>query len=437
MALLRELPLTQGTFKIGHPSSSMPLKIAYSSQSPWIFAGSIRDNILFGERYDEKRFHEVIRVCELERDLSLFARGEHELIGEKGVTLSGGQRARVSLARATYSQADLYILDDPLSAVDPSVGRNLFNNCIRGYMGGKPRILVTHQLQYIKDCDRVLVLERGKATHYGPIAQVMKAEVEEEGEGAGTSHKRFVDVLREFAADEVVADTNSIETVIEYLEKNDNGEDVSLETMKTMEIDEETEEYSAKKNNMVTEDRADGNMPLSIYWVFFRSGSSVPVILLMASCLVLGQAFSIMTDWYISNWSSQDSESQRQWSNAAIYVALAIATIIVSTIRALWFFSVMLDSSSNIFRRMLDAVLRTSISFFNTQPHGRVLNVSLQPSFPCICYHNNNHVYVIASMFINHFVLSPAYTASYSVLGMPLFCVMQFIISQIICIATY
>ncbi|RUS19536.1 P-loop containing nucleoside triphosphate hydrolase protein [Endogone sp. FLAS-F59071] len=145
MALLRELPLTQGTFKIKHPSSGIRLKIAYASQSPWIFAGTIRDIIIFGEQYDKKRFREVVRVCELERDLSLFANAENELISEKSVTLSGGQRARVSLARSIYTDADLYVMDDPLSAVDPSVGRSLFENCICRYLSGKPRVLVTHR----------------------------------------------------------------------------------------------------------------------------------------------------------------------------------------------------------------------------------------------------------------------------------------------------
>ncbi|RUS12806.1 P-loop containing nucleoside triphosphate hydrolase protein, partial [Endogone sp. FLAS-F59071] len=213
MALLRELPLTQGTFKIKHPSSGIPLKIAYASQSPWILAGTIRDNIIFGEQYDEKRFREVVRVCELERDLSLFVKAENELIGEKGVTLSGGQRARVSLARSIYTDADLYVMDDPLSAVDPSVGRSLFENCICRYLSGKPRVLVTHQLQYIKDCDRVLVLEHGKATHYGPVAQVMEADIDKEKD-AGKPHKKFLDVLREFAAD-VDVDAECMETVID------------------------------------------------------------------------------------------------------------------------------------------------------------------------------------------------------------------------------
>lgn len=95
----------------------------------------------------------------------------------------------------------------------------------------------------------------------------------------------------------------------------------------------------------------------------------------IASAMNLGQVLLVMTDWYISQWSSQSFTVQRQWWNPVIYVALAIATIVIALVRALWFFGIMLDSSNNVFRRMLDAVLRAPISFFHTQPHGRVLNV--------------------------------------------------------------
>lgn len=295
MALLRELPLTQGTFNIKHPSSGSPLKIAYASQSPWIFAGTIKDNIIFGEQYDENRFREVVRVCELERDLSLFAKAENELIGERGVTLSGGQRARVSLARSIYTDADLYVMDDPLSAVDPSVGRSLFENCICRYLSGKSRVLVTHQLQYIKDCDRVLVLEHGKATHYGPVAQVMEADVEEEKD-AEKPRKKFLDVLREFAAD-VDVDTESIETVIDdghikFVEEIADGSNTLLKTTtkETVVKNNETiEEYDARKNDIVAEDRAEGSTPLSTYWIFFRVGSSIFSILLIGKLVNLAK----------------------------------------------------------------------------------------------------------------------------------------------------
>ena len=134
-------------------------KISYSSQEPWIFSGSIRQNILCGSEFDQERYNQVIRVCALERDLQLFPSGDGTAVGEKGVSLSGGQKARVNLARCLYVDADIYLMDDPLSAVDTHVGRHLVDEAINGFLRGKIRILVTHQLQYLKNVDKIVILK--------------------------------------------------------------------------------------------------------------------------------------------------------------------------------------------------------------------------------------------------------------------------------------
>ena len=134
-------------------------KIAYASQEPWIFSGSIRQNILCGSEFDQERYNQVIRVCALDRDLQLFPSGDGTAVGEKGVSLSGGQKARINLARCLYVDADIYLMDDPLSAVDAHVGRHLVDEAIKGFLRDKIRILVTHQLQHLKNVDKILVLK--------------------------------------------------------------------------------------------------------------------------------------------------------------------------------------------------------------------------------------------------------------------------------------
>ncbi|KAA0203052.1 hypothetical protein HAZT_HAZT007987 [Hyalella azteca] len=153
-----ELPALEGTVAVKG-------KIAYASQEPWLFSGSVRQNILFGREYDEKKYGEVIKVdglfvlvCGLEADLQLLSEGDRTLVGERGTSLSGGQKARINLARAVYMSGDVVLLDDPLSAVDTVVGRHLFRRCIRGHLRQKAVILVTHQLQYIRAADNILVL---------------------------------------------------------------------------------------------------------------------------------------------------------------------------------------------------------------------------------------------------------------------------------------
>ena len=134
-------------------------KFAYAPQESWIYSGTVRQNILCGLDYDPKRYKKVVKACALKTDFALFPNGDLTLVGERGISLSGGQKARVNLARALYVNADIYLMDDPLSAVDTKVGRHLFKNAINGFLRNKIRILVTHQLQYLKDVDQVLVLK--------------------------------------------------------------------------------------------------------------------------------------------------------------------------------------------------------------------------------------------------------------------------------------
>ena len=137
-------------------------RIAYVEQEPFIFSASIIDNVCFGLDYDPDRFEIALRKSQLYKDMENFANGEETVIGERGINISGGQKARISLARAIYSNADIYLLDDPLSAVDPEVANAIFKECISEYLSDKLVVLVTHQLQFIKNCERILVLSEKK-----------------------------------------------------------------------------------------------------------------------------------------------------------------------------------------------------------------------------------------------------------------------------------
>ncbi|XP_060080880.1 ATP-binding cassette sub-family C member 5-like isoform X2 [Ylistrum balloti] len=141
--------------------------VAYAAQQAWIFNGTLRENILFGNAYNSTWFETVIHACGLEPDLALLPNRDMTEIGERGINISGGQKQRLSLARAVYSKSDIYLLDDPLSAVDVHVGRHLFHECIKKTLRGKTVILVTHQLQYMRHCDEILVIEEGKIAERG------------------------------------------------------------------------------------------------------------------------------------------------------------------------------------------------------------------------------------------------------------------------------
>ena len=135
-------------------------RVAYASQEPWTFPGTIRQNILCGSPYDEQRYQRVIQVTALQADLDQFPHGDETLlVGERGISVvSGGQKARIGLARCLYVRADIYLLDDPLSAADARVGRHIFTEAIRGFLGDKICILVTHHLEYLEEADRILII---------------------------------------------------------------------------------------------------------------------------------------------------------------------------------------------------------------------------------------------------------------------------------------
>ena len=137
---------------------------SYCAQTPWVVNDTLRGNILFGRAYDEARYSEVVQACALIDDLAVLPAGDLTEIGEKGINLSGGQKARVSLARAMYNvKTRLMLLDDPLSAVDSHVGEHLFEKAINGKIAaGTTRLLVTHHVHFLPRCYKVIVMKDGK-----------------------------------------------------------------------------------------------------------------------------------------------------------------------------------------------------------------------------------------------------------------------------------
>ncbi len=144
-------------------------RIAYVPQQAWIQNATLRDNILFGRPFDKKRYEKVTHACALVADLAMLPAGDQTEIGEKGINLSGGQKQRVSLARAVYSGADIYIFDDPLSAVDSHVGKHIFDNVMgtHGVLSNKTRFLVTHSLSFLPKVDEIYVMMNGEITEKG------------------------------------------------------------------------------------------------------------------------------------------------------------------------------------------------------------------------------------------------------------------------------
>ena len=237
--------------------------LAYVPQLAWVFSGTIRENILFGEQYDEAKYTRTVDACALKEDIQQFPDGDQTIVGERGEVLSGGQRARVSLARAVYADVDLYLLDDPLSAVDFKVGQQIFEKCIKGLLRHKTLVIASHQEQHMQGADNVIMLYKGRVLGAGSFT-----ELKEKGILNAT-----VDPLYK-----KLGENNSQNSTDRENEERDE------DTGNFGRIVSQTNE--AHGLQILEEDRVVGVVSSKTYWKYFRSGVSCPVILAVI-CLCL------------------------------------------------------------------------------------------------------------------------------------------------------
>ena len=233
--------------------------VVYVPQIAWIFSGTIRENILFGEQYDEDKYNRVIEACALTQDIQKFPDCDQTIVGERGVVLSGGQRARVSLARAVYAEGELYLLDDPLSAVDSKVADHIFRECIKGLLGKKTRLITSHQERIMRDADNVIVLFKGRVLSQGNFT-----ELNESG-----SLNKTVDPIYEKANKSDISVGEDAKDEEEISDMSDTAVPKEVQGLR-----------------LSQEDRAIGVVSSGLYWNYFRSG--VPLLVIIAGiCLCL------------------------------------------------------------------------------------------------------------------------------------------------------
>ncbi|KAJ3305549.1 Multidrug resistance-associated protein 4 [Kappamyces sp. JEL0829] len=354
-AILGELFCVSGS--VGLYSKS----IAYASQNPWIIGSTWRDNITFGNPYKEEWFKEVVKACALDVDFANLPDGEKTVIEEKGSNLSGGQRARLSLARAVYSDAEIFLLDDPLAAVDPKVAKHLFQYCISTVLQKKAVLLVSHLIPYIQQCDKVVLMEQGKVSAFGSFLAISKS-----------SNSRFAGSLRNMANSlpdlKVISEEKEMESQ-ELLQIQQSR--LSLAKRRSV---KEDPNVSAQVPFGPAEPMIHGSITWKSYWTYFKVGSSVPKLMMLFSIVIFGQLLAVGSDWWLAYWSDRPDAEQRQALYPALFVGLATLAIVVSLARAILFFLSLLLSSQNLFRDMLTKIFHAPLSFFQQNPQGRIMN---------------------------------------------------------------
>ncbi|XP_048586332.1 ATP-binding cassette sub-family C member 4 isoform X2 [Nematostella vectensis] len=393
-AILGELPLSQGTLKIKG-------KLAYTSQTPWVFNSSVRNNIIFDNEFDEQRYNDVVHACALDKDISMFYDGDKTLVGERGVSLSGGQRARISLARALYSDADIYLLDDPLSAVDIHIGMHLYKNCIMGYLSRKARILVTHQFRYVKEADHIIAMSEGECVSRGTFDQVRLAgidlvaicphtTVEEEEEmrdiqasAAHSLHHENLSVLnRRKRADSLASSVSAALSQGGKVFPNMEMTHLLTGTIEDTEGDVVAPQVEIYEDNgLPGETKHEGAVAIATYIQYFKSLHSIPASLFVLLLFVIAQTLSMLCDWWLSYWTDLDQDSVKKAkpipdrdTMIGVYAGLTFGLFFLTLVRSTVFYELCLVASRNLHSKMFDAMMRAPVCFFDMNSIGRILN---------------------------------------------------------------
>ncbi|XP_066034710.1 ATP-binding cassette sub-family C member 10 isoform X1 [Chamaea fasciata] len=354
-----------------------------ATQEPWIQFTTVRENILFGREYDARLYEEVLEACALSEDLNILPAGDQTEVGENGVTLSGGQKARIALARAIYQEKELYLLDDPLAAVDADVANHIMRKCIFGVLKHKTRVLCTHRTEFLEKADALLLMDNGRIVKTGTPAEILP----------------LVEAFPKFK------DTDK-----GHKDKapKEQGQEEAIKT----EAEEPTQ-----TNTLIhkEEEKKEGAVAFKVYKAYWMAMGSCLAISILFS-LFLMQASRNISDWWLSYWISSISQTANTSVMACsaslpspellffstsglvspiqdldktltppngsvdvnfyllVYGSIAGANSLFTIIRAFLFACGALRAAAVIHNRLLQRVLKATVTFFDTTPTGRILN---------------------------------------------------------------
>ncbi|KRF85630.1 multidrug resistance-associated protein 1 isoform X15 [Drosophila virilis] len=394
-ALLGEMEKISGTVNtVG--------KMAYVPQQAWIQNATVRDNILFGKPYDRKRYNKVIDACALRTDIEILSAGDLTEVGEKGINLSGGQKQRISLARAVYHNADLYLLDDPLSAVDSHVGKHIFEEVIgpKGMLAKKTRVLVTHGITFLPQTDKIYVMKMGEISENGTYAELLKnrgafadflmqhlQEGEEEEEELNQIKRQLSQtdpaLVAPFEKAILLARTESLSDSISVTSADSlMGGSLRRRGKRQDSYDSNASAASLKKKQEVegklieTEKSQTGGVDFAVYKHYIKSVG----IFLSVATLVLNfvfQAFQIGSNLWLTQWSNDkavEHDTGLRNMYLGVYGAFGFGQVVTSFFSTLALSLGCIYSAAYLHETLVHFVLRWPMELFDITPQGRVVN---------------------------------------------------------------
>ncbi|XP_043486928.1 ATP-binding cassette sub-family C member 4-like isoform X2 [Polistes fuscatus] len=350
--------------------------VSYACQEAWVFGSTVRQNILFGQPYDRQRYQRIIKACALLRDFKQFPQGDLTIVGDRGSSLSGGQKARINLARAMYKQADIYLLDDPLSAVDAHISKHLFEECLQRYLANKTRILATHQLQYIKEVDAIILMERGKFKMYEKYHDLL-IDYPEYSSLLATDNEMGEDTS---------LDTNSIRRQFSSLSNRSHTPEASSAC-----TDDEEENENVETLNNGLEGTSRGVIKGSIFIRYFQDGANLFLALMVLFLIIFTQCVASLNDYFVPilvtveetlhyrneklNFTVENAEPKRiNDTYIYIYTGIVLGIFVIGITRSLIFYKMCMLCSQRLYDMTFSALIRTNMRFFDTNPSGRILN---------------------------------------------------------------
>lgn len=361
-------------------------KVAYVAQVPWIMNGSVKENVLFGHKYDPEYYDKVMKACALNVDLKILPKGDRTEVGEKGISLSGGQKARLSLARAVYARADVYLLDDPLSAVDEHVGRHLIDHVLgpNGILKSKCKVLATNNIGVLSLANNLLMVSDGRLIERGTYSEIMTQEnsklyqlIKEFGrkqvEKQQEEGKKAEDDQDEEEKDAVDPDNldSDCDFDIQSLRRASDAS-INAETMELLRVQSHDDEAKARKEHL-----EQGKVKWSVYLAYAKACNERNVGIFFFTTVV-STFLSVMANVWLKHWSEINTRkgyNPHVGKYLGIYFLLGICYSASSLFQSLFMNIVCSIRGSRVLHdNMALRVLRAPMSFFETTPIGRILN---------------------------------------------------------------
>ena len=323
-------------------------EIGYSSQIPWIQNDTIKNNILFFNEYEKEKYEEVLDKCQLTYDLDNFEGKDLTEIGEKGVNLSGGQKVRISLARMVYSNPDIYLFDDPISALDANIGKKIMKELIIDYLKGKTRVIVTHALQYLKYMDRIIYMKDGKIEWGGSFDELQKQDF-------------FISMKK---LSKVGSENNSDEN---KKEKSENKEFMESGKDIVKIIKEEDEEI--------------GKVKFGVYINYSRYMGGNLYLIIVIFVMILWQATNGGSDLWLAYWSKPENQEsskdnpKSKWIFFGVYCVLCLSSVVFIFLRIFMLTRGIVRLGRYLHRDMIIKLIRAPINLFHeVVPRGQIFN---------------------------------------------------------------